>query len=179
MVAVALALAGCGESGPQLDDAREYTVIYEEDFSQPRRKRVQINLVAPSAENQDEFAHTAARAALDYQRATGVHVVWAYLQASPAVGSSTYAIARYSPDGKGTSGHERAIWEVSAATRALPARALAIESLWLESKAKFQQADGSTDEPALWRYVAQQLGIKNTKFTLAWVTHEAYKLPGQ
>lgn len=167
---------GCSSPSVVTDQAQPYTVVGEDDFSFPGRTRIQFNIVSPSSETFQQYAHTAMKAAIDMQKETYSQVVYVFLESSPILHGKgyAYAIARYARDGGGNSGDQGWTWEVEAVKKPYSVQEIEIAELWWSNRDKFQK-DGFTDEPKLKKFIANNMKIKVEEVSLPWPNRSAYE----
>ena len=171
MLALSLVLTACGDS-PDLPQAVPYKVIDSHDSSPGGRGRIEVTIHAPDATTREQFAHTAMKAAVDYEKKTKAKVVSVLLEPSQEgvrLGMSL-AIARYASDGGGFSGDQGWTWQVDALDKRPDERQVKIESLWWGNRDRFQVPDGNgstmTDEPAIKQFISDQIGISPASVNL-------------
>lgn len=166
---ISISLPACNSNpSVEMSKAVQYKVVQTEDFSFPGRKRVGASIVV--ANNNLTFeqkAHTAMKAAADLQKQTQAKMVSVLMEYSSETLRLGYVAAKaeYSPDNGGYSGSQGYTWDVEATTESPTELELATLKLWGKNRSRFQK-DGSTDEPQLSKFIADQLSIRADEVSL-------------
>lgn len=160
-----------------IDQAVPYEVVQREDISSRNRRRLRA-FIYSAAESPEIRIQTCLKAAIELQKQTGCSLVKIFHLIAPdpnQAGKGTYyADLSYAPDGLGVDGQSplrNVTWEAAVTDAVADRLTLEAERLWWANRSKFQRKDSfggtETDEEALKRFVAGQMGVKPDDVRLA------------
>jgi len=166
------------EPKQEIKRAVAYKVIGADDYSFPGRKRVRWQIVSPEAKTNLDRAYTVIQAAKDLYNETKADQVNIWMEMDEEVTGKgfLYAMATYTPDGKGNSGKERDenIWEVKSSNDRIDDAQVIITRAWYDNRDKFIDKDGIVDEQRLKAHLAKALALPVEKITLPWITTQKF-----
>lgn len=156
---------------PRTNAAQFYTVVDTQDFSAGYGRTRKSLCIASNAESFTARAHTAIRAALDFQQDTGADYIQVAITPIADIGCSDYftAIAGYSSDGRGITGNEENhFWEVQASDVVLDIEERLVLKAWQEARSNFE-VNGDIDIEGMKQHLSRQLNLSPEKVEDYWL----------
>lgn len=172
-------------------DLLPYTYQGIKDTSTASRRRGQVSIVLNDTDetiSREKLAATCMAAAKYYAKQSNLSALSVSIYDQPGTDWDHVELAScdYSPDGGGWSGSQGWMWDqVTAADRTTTKTERAIGRLWTQMRGKYQSPDGTTNEAALSKAIAQKLGIKSSEVHLTYLfledvpTHKLENVPAQ
>ncbi|WP_259578049.1 zinc ribbon domain-containing protein [Shewanella baltica] len=153
--------------------AKPYSIADAYDYSFAGRKRIEWTITAPEATTYEAYLGTAISAAKKLATEHRVNQATVFIAPNSKLIRLGYNLAAvtYTVDGKGNAGQDfdGVYWKAEAAQEPLSDQTIKITEMWYDNRAKFQNANGLTDEPKLVKFIADKLDIAESDVHLPWI----------